>query len=374
LPIASRSVASGGGFPGLAIGSLVALLAMLAAAGLLSVRPWESSALAPHLSVSPGVGIALGDSTPVAQAQAADDAGPRLADARPATLVANDATRGGGSASTVGISSARKVSSPASAPTAPPTGPSPTAEPVALPVSGPETTTPAPPPAAPLRVEANFENDLKGWSTSAAGDRAPMIATDIVRDGSKSSVVRLTGREDRSELILGGDGGSSGSGAIKIREGEEFAFAFSFYIQTMVYGRPGADNVIMQFKSDASDTPAFGLQLLDYPGYLGEGGGRGLWSSGEAMGGYRFLAPASESAWHDVVIHCVASSLGHGFYEVYLDGEPIDARAGADIIAPGSDYAQIEVGLFRDGDLLPGTSEIRLDAAKLGDTLDSVLP
>ena len=64
-------------------------------------------------------------------------------------------------------------------------------------------------------------------------------------------------------MTLGGDGGDSGAGVVQIREGAEYFFAFSFYIQTMVYGEPGADNLILRFKSDASDSLTLGLELWD---------------------------------------------------------------------------------------------------------------
>ena len=200
------------------------------------------------------------------------------------------------------------------------------------------------------------------------------MTTDIVRDGSQSSEVRLVGDQDRSELILGGNGGGSTAGTVRFEEGDEYFYGFSFYIETMVYGEPGAHNLIMQFKSADSGSPNFGLQLWDYAGDGGQGGGRGLWSHGAAMGGDRFLVPVPEQAWHDIVIHFKASSVGAGLYEVYLDRQLIDSRSGVSMIVPGAPYAYIKDGLYRNGGEIPGTSEIRLDAAKLGTTMESVLP
>jgi len=215
---------------------------------------------------------------------------------------------------------------------------------------------------------------LNGWNTAGVGDVVPRVATGIVRDGERASVIRLVGAQDRSELILGGNGGGSTTGMIQFREGDEYYYGFSFYIQTMVYGEPGAHNLIMQFKSDDDGSPNFGLQLWDYAGDGGQGGGRGLWSHGAAMGGDRFLAPVPERVWHDVVIHFKASRLDAGFYEVFLDGVPIDARSGVSIIVPSANYVYIKDGLYRNGEEIPGTSEIRLDAAKLGETMESVQP
>ena len=223
---------------------------------------------------------------------------------------------------------------------------------------------------------ADFEDGLSGWNTAGVGDVIPKVTTDIVREGEKASAVKLTGEQDRSELILGGNGTGSTSGTVRFDEGDEYFYGFSFYIETMVYGGPGAHNLIMQFKSADSGSPNFGLQLWDYVGDDGEykNNPKGLWSHGPAMGGDRFLAPVPEQVWHDVVIHFKASSVGAGFYEVYLDGALIDSRNGVSMIVPGAPYAYIKDGLYRNGEEIPGISEIRLDAAKLGDTMESVQP
>jgi hypothetical protein len=252
----------------------------------------------------------------------------------------------------------------------PPSAPQPEPEPEPAPEPAPEE--PAPPPI----LAAGFEEGLSGWSIAGVGEVVPTVTDDIVRDGERSSAVVLTGEQDRSELILGGNGTRSTAGTVHFHEGDEYFYGFSFYIETMVYGGPGAHNLIMQFKSEGEGSPAFGLQLWDYEGDHGEyaSNPRGLWSHGPAMGGDRFLAPVPEQAWHDVVIHFKASSIDAGFYEVYLDGNLIDARSGVSMIVPGKAYAYIKDGLYRNGEEIPGTSEIRLDAAKLGDTMASVLP
>ncbi|HET8862371.1 MAG TPA: heparin lyase I family protein [Solirubrobacterales bacterium] len=266
-------------------------------------------------------------------------------------------------------------------PDPPPPPPDPVPDPEPTPSPEPEQPSPQPPPvvtppdpAPPALVDAGFEDGLQGWNTAGVGDVVPRVATDIVRDGTQSSAVRLTGEQDRSELILGGNGSGSTAGTVRFHEGDEYFYGFSFYIETMVYGGPGAHNLIMQFKSADSGSPNFGLQLWDYEGDDGHSGGRGLWSHGNAMGGDRFLSPVPEQVWHDVVIHFRASSVGAGFYEVYLDGVEIDSRSGVSMIVPGAPYAYIKDGLYRNGEEIPGTSEIRLDAAKLGDTFESVLP
>ncbi len=225
-------------------------------------------------------------------------------------------------------------------------------------------------------LEAGFEEGLANWNTAGVGEAMPTMAGDTVRSGLYSGRVALTGTEDRSELILGGNGGGSTDGMIEFHEGDEYFYAFSFYIDSMVYGHPGAHNLIMQFKGDDEGSPNFGLQLWDYEGDNGEYAAepKGLWSHGPSMGGDRFLAPVAEHAWHDVVIHFKASGVEAGFYELILDGRPIDARNGVSMIAPGASYAYIKNGLYRNGANIPGSSEIRLDAAKLGKTWDSVQP
>ena len=365
----------------MAVFSLLLLLLVVVAAVLDSLSPWDPDSLAPHLRVLPEAEVGLGDSIAVAPAGS-----PAVADRRVvgtgSTVSSVPATEPVAipesvSVADVGISRGRSVhrSRPVSIPVPPPSGPSPSPSP-----AGSGATLPAPPlepsPAQPPPVRslvANFEDGLQGWSTATIGDAVPRVVSGIVRDGEKASVVRLIGDQSSSQLVLGGDGGASDAGVIRIREGDEYAFTFSFYIQTMAYGAPGADNLILRFKSDASDSPAFGLQLWD-PGVGGPGGERGLWSSGEAVGGDRFLAPVPEREWHDAVVHFRASSQGAGFYAVYLDGELVDARDAVSLIVPGSSYAQIEVGLYRDGEQVQGTSEIRLDAATLGDTPEPILP
>lgn len=204
----------------------------------------------------------------------------------------------------------------------------------------------------------------------------PTVVNDTVRSGLYSGRVILTGTQGRSELILGGNGGGGTDGMIEFREGAEYWYAFSFYIDSMVYGHPGAHNLIMQFKGNDDGSPAFGLQLWDYEGDNGEyaDNPKGLWSHGTGMGGDRFLAPVAEHEWHNVAIHFKASAVSSGFYEVFLDGQLIDSRSGVSMIAEGASFAYIKNGLYRNGHNIPGTSEIRLDAARLGHSLAEVAP
>ena len=235
-----------------------------------------------------------------------------------------------------------------------------------------------PPPEAtpkPL-IHADFERGLQGWNTSGVGDVVPLVTSDIVREGDRSSRVRLVGSQERSELILGGNGGGSDQGSVRFHEGDSYWYGFSFYINRMVYGRPGAHNLIMQLKSEDDGSPNFGLQLWNYRGDGGQYADhpKGLWSHGGAMGGDRLLGPVREQQWHDVQIQFRASSERRGFYKVYLDGVLVDSRREVSIIVPGAPGAYLKSGLYRNGDEIPGVSEVHLDAAKLGKTHESVLP
>jgi hypothetical protein len=237
-------------------------------------------------------------------------------------------------------------------------------------------TKAAPSSAAANPFDADCDGSLVNWNTAGVGESIPTLAGDIVRSGSGSCRVALSGTQDRSELIFGGNGGASTAGMFEFREGDEYWYGFSFYIVSMTYGGPGAHNTIMQFKGDDDGSPAFALQLWDYEGDDGEyaDNPKGLWSGGEAMGGDRFLAPAAERQWHDVAIHFKASAAGAGFYEVYLDGKLVDSRSGVSTLINGAGYAYIKNGLYRNGGEIPGNSEIRLDAARLGTSLSSVSP
>jgi hypothetical protein len=355
---------------------LAACLALLAVLGLISLGPWGRDSLAPHLSVAPGIGVALEDAVVVAPARR-PGVGADLAAARVARggRSSSAAIRAGAphatSASQLGVSAARPVQSAATAapPVASPGPQSPQPQPVSSPAAPPAESSSAPQPPEPQIVDAAPEQEPEGSPSRAAGSAGAMGRTGPAHQ-REPIVVRLSGDQSSSEPIPVGEG--EGGGAVQIREGDEYALAFSFYIETMVYGEPGAPNLFMQMVGDASPSPSFGLQLWDYAGADGSSGGRGLWSTGDAMGGDRFLAPVSEGAWHKVVLRFCASSEGAGYYALYLDGQPIDVRLGVSMIPAGSSYAQIEIGLFRDGDVLPGTSEIWIDAVTLSEALESV--
>jgi len=234
------------------------------------------------------------------------------------------------------------------------------AQPPAKPAEEPTPETPG------LVYASGFEEGLNGWNTAGVGEVVPTVVGGNVRAGSKACRVYLTGSQNRSELILGGNGSGSALNSKEFYEGAEYWYAISVDVLRMTWGHPGAHNLFMQFKSDGEGSPNLALGLWDYNGK------KGLWTEGDATGGNRYLAPFSEGTWHDVQVHFRASSRGEGFYQVYLDGQLVDSRQNVSTIVPGHTYAYIKDGLYRNGGTNPGTSELLLDQAKLGTTQAAV--
>jgi len=231
------------------------------------------------------------------------------------------------------------------------------------------------PPPEPL-VTAGFGDGLVGWSAAGVGEVPPQVLPGPELGGEPAARFRLTGEENRSELIFGGDGGRGTSGTREFVEGDDYWYGFAFYIGQMVWGHPGSQNLVMQLKSEGTGAPNLGLQLWDWRGEDGARGGRGLWSEGAAMAvdgdEHRFLAPVSEGEWHQVQVHFIASSEGAGAYEVFLDGTLVDSGSGVSTIVPGRASAYIKNGIYRDGEVIPGTSEVWLLGGKLGESRQSV--
>lgn len=336
--IASRSVAAGNGFPGLAIVSLIVLLVALGFAALLSLQPWATSSVGPQVSVAPDLGIALDDAVRVPLGRQL-----AVAPAHPATgsapkLVANEAVASeGGPGKRLGIGDARAVASPQ--PASPPAASPGPASPGPLPAQ-----SPPPPAAVPVAVPT---------PTPSSQPAAPPVRTP-------------TGKAPSGPGTAGGPIVGSPDEGVEVQDGDEHAFAFSFYLQPTVYSAPGTENLLMRFIGEGSESPSFGLQLWD-----GGGGQQGLWASGDAMGGERFLAPLAEGVWHEAVVYFKASSAGDGFYLLMLDGQPIDARAWISLIEPESSYALIEVGLFREGERVVDPADIFFGPTRLDDTLEA---
>jgi hypothetical protein len=327
----------------LAIVSSIALVVGLALVLLLSLQPWAATEIAPRVGLPPGPGVALGAAVPAAGGRqlAVAPAQPALGDGRrPVASVA--VVDKGDSGQQFGLAPSRALvdSGPASGAPAAPDEPPPASLPAPA-VPEPVTASvppPAPPPepagVAPTHVSAALGGQPGGPSTAGSGE------------------------------IGGGF-----EEPLEIHEDDEYAFAFSFYVQPTAYRAPGEENLILRFDGEPAEPPSFGLQLWDD----GSGTQRGLWSSGEAMGGERFLAPLAEGTWHRAVVYFQASSDDDGLYLLLLDGEPIDARAWIGLL-PQSGIAQLEVGLFREGERVVGSPGVLFGPAELGASLESVLP
>jgi hypothetical protein len=330
----------------LAIVSAIALVVALGLAVLVSLQPWEASSVAPQLSVAPGLGVALGDSVAVSP-------GPRqlaIAPAQPAPggkpgIVAKDVAGAPAPPQPrLAVAAARAVA--------------------ALPRNGPSAVSPGPPPSgsppAPLPPPAPVAVPV----VAAAPPPAPgLVATSPTRVAA--------GGQSPPPIGAGvGPGEGGAPEAVEVHDGDESAFSFSFSVQPSAYRSPGVENLIVQFRGDGGEGPSFALQLWDD----GSGVQRGLWSSGDAMGGERFLAPLEDGVWHEAALAFKASNDGEGFYVLLLDGQPVDARAWVSLIEPESSAAQIEVGLFREGERLVDAPDVAFGPTRLGDSLESVIP
>ena len=302
---------------------------------LVSLHPWAPDSVTPEVSVAPGLGIALDDAVAVATGGSAGVASARLVAGGASEPVAEDLTAAEGAfraqldvGPALAVARARPVrrpeglpeqSPPEPSPAPAPSAPAPVAVPIAVPPPGPESVTPLP-------------------GRTASGKGGPVAA-------------------GPGSILIDPDS------TVEVSEGDERAFAFSFYVEPTVYVPPGADNLILRIADESDESPTFGLQLWDD----GSGVQRGLWASGEAMGGERFIVPVEEGAWHEAAIHFHASSEDDGFYLLTLDGEPVDARAWVSLIDPGSSNAQLEVGLFRDGERVVAPPDIFFGPTRLLD-------
>lgn len=332
----------GNGFPGLAIVSVIALLVVLGA-GALILQPWRADTVTPQLFFTPAPDVGLGDSVAVSPA-------PKLAvaPASPVSVQQPKPVAGGLAAGEKGAGARRLASvGPARAVTAPRPVPAPEGTPATPEATAP--TTPTTPVAVPVATTP----------PAPAAAAPPPAVVPVERGGGPSGPIGA------------GAGGGEGKpgGAIEVAAGGEGALSFSFLAQPSAYRAPGEENLILRFVGGVGEEPSFGLQLWD-----GGSDQRGLWSSGDAMGGARFLAPVVDGERHQVVVDFKASSEGDGFYLVLLDGEPVDARAFVSLIGPGQGSALAEAGLFRDGERVTKASEVLFGPLELGETLESALP
>jgi Polysaccharide lyase len=233
------------------------------------------------------------------------------------------------------------------------------------------TPEPEPPAEGPMYV-ADFEQGLKGWNTAGMGSALPpQIVTDIVKQGTQSARVILTGTQERQELIFGGNGTSDFSGAVILKPGDERWYAFSLYVVSMVYGRPGGHNLIWQLHTSPDEAARMGLMLWDYGGDTPGTGGKGLWTHGPPMAGDRFLGPLEHGRWHDFKIGMRLTKDASGWYEVRLNGNRIDRRENISILGNNTS-AYLKSGIYRNPEAVNGTSELRLDNGRFGLSLASV--
>jgi hypothetical protein len=322
---------------------LIALLVALGIAALLSLHPWSADSVGPRVSVAPGHGVAVGDSVAVspgrqfavAPAHPAGIEGPRLAVLPAAGAVGASGVRAGlasAQVAAVSVAPPPPADAPQSSPveSAPPPQAAPT--PATIPVSAAPSPAPVATPTRPVPVDSNQPPPIP------SGEPGPV--------------------------------GGVVWGPVEIYEGDEYAYSFSFYVQPDVYRAPGEDNLILRVGDEADQSHSLGVQLWD------DGGGsqRGIWASGDAMGGERFLAPVTEGVWHEVVLYFQASSEADGLYLLLLDGEPIDTCAWVGLIDSEEGYGLLEAGLFREGEGVDGAPEIYFGPARLGESLESVIP
>lgn len=288
---------------------------------LLALHPLPPTVLGPQVSLAPGIGVGLGDSSPavpgrtfaVAPAHAAGGSGgvggPALA---VAASVAQDGPRAVASlapARAVAVvvagapaRTAPRQPAPVVTPQPPPVvvipePPSALApEPVATPVEAP-----APEPVAALPVQVPYAPGFQPGPVSAGVEPPAGFPAEL----------------------------------LEVRDGDEGDVSFQFVVEPSSFAAPGEDNSIVRFAGPAGETPTFALQLWD------DGAGqRGLWSSGDAMGGERFLAPLSEGE-HELSVEFVASSEEDGLYRVAVEGLTVDWRAWVSLL-PAAGGAWLE--------------------------------
>lgn len=209
-----------------------------------------------------------------------------------------------------------------------------------------------PPPAAPVAVPV---------ATPVAVEPAPVVAPE---PGGQ------TGHSGGGPVSSGVDPGGFVTGPVPLDEGDELALSFPFFVlPATTFSAPGTDNLILRIEAVAGGPPSFGLQLWD-----GGTGDRGLWASGDATGGDQFLAEVVEGVWHEVAVYFRASGEGDGFYLVFLDGEPVDARSGVSLLAAGGGCGLAEAGLYRDGERVVGATDVLVGPVRVGDALAPVAP
>lgn len=152
---------------------------LLGVVALTGLRPWATTSVAPDLSVSPGIGVAVGDSTAVARAEPSAHgtggiAAPRstAAVSPPAPVVVSTSEQpASGPVLAVSAGRALQTSAPVPVPSPPASEPAPSPQPVVA------TPTPAPEQAPAPPLVATVDNGSSGTSgrpgTSVVGGGEP---------------------------------------------------------------------------------------------------------------------------------------------------------------------------------------------------------
>lgn len=217
-----------------------------------------------------------------------------------------------------------------------------------------------PPPPAPPTVyaEETFSDGLVGWSLAGVGKVTPTVVTAPAGfSAAHAAYFALTGEQERTELILGGNGTGSLEGIIEFTEGTERTYSFETRVNAMAFGEPGKHNTPWQLKGAGEGSPALSLCYWDSDGHTGIFVEKPWGTRNE------YLAPLVLNERHlfeiSFLVHPTA-----GAYEITLDGERIAVAEGVETIVPGVSYVYIKNGLYRAASLT-GLSELFIGACKL---------
>lgn len=125
----------------------------------------------------------------------------------------------------------------------------------------------------------------------------------------------------------------------------------------MIWPTNGMHNLITQFKSNGTGSPAAALYLWGSTPTSGRAAsGKGLWTSLSFSGaaGDTFRAPFAEGGWHNVAVEYIGiSNKAEGRMRLSVDGAIVfEGGIGGSLIIPGQSSAYIKHGLYRN----PGLS------------------
>jgi hypothetical protein len=220
------------------------------------------------------------------------------------------------------------------------------------------------PSSASLLWRADFEQD--GWApwSYRLNPRGGSLIEGGARDGRRAARLELTAADvwknglNRVEL-------QHDPGPLRVREGEETWFGWSFFLPRALL--PG-EHALGYWESRTSYQ-----QLMAFEGRGQEGSfvtrlpsSRTWWRAPQAL---------TAGRWHDVVLHVRWSAdPSRGEVELVYDGERVARAAPVATLVPG-ESAFIQVGLLRPAaDAHAGTEEILIDRAREGRRLADVIP